>query len=407
MKGLENKEAKEARRYDSVMRAKSYTDVVYGGGKVQNAGQKLQEIVESYRPEPSRYHIYFGEMHGHTDLSDAAPDIDTYFRVARDLAGLDFCAISDHDHGGIFSDELWGEKWDLTRRKVKEYAQQGKFLPILAYERDSYPWYDNLVIYFNSYDQNIPLGSIPGEITKAELNELLKREDLLVIPHTTSFLHSGCDFERISDELMTPLIEVYSRWGTDEYFGNPNPVRIECRGGFWQDALQKGAKMGCVCGSDDHQKMPGMMMRQEDHPNLIYPFPGLTAILAEDLTLESIFSALKARRCYGFMGGRIWIDFRINGHYMGEEFFLSPDGERFVYFSVEADCPIQCVTVVKNNENYMRFQGVPNHNKSNKLEDSFIDYNAATECDFYYLRIELTDGRFAWTSPIWLTDKAN
>ena len=191
MKGLENKEAKEARRYDSVMRAKSYTDVVYGGGKVQNAGQKLQETVESYRPEPSRYHIYFGEMHGHTDLSDAAPDIDTYFRVARDLAGLDFCAISDHDHGGIFSDELWGEKWDLTRRKVKEYAQQGKFLPILAYERDSYPWYDNLVIYFNEDIIPFLLGAV--------LNHALKVRSVVI-----GAGHGSVDVS-IDDDDVVPL----------------------------------------------------------------------------------------------------------------------------------------------------------------------------------------------------------
>lgn len=35
-------------------------------------------------------------MHGHTNLSDGAPDIDTYFTNIRDLARLDFAVLTDH-----------------------------------------------------------------------------------------------------------------------------------------------------------------------------------------------------------------------------------------------------------------------------------------------------------------------
>lgn len=33
-----------------------------------------------------------------------------------------------------------------------------------------------------------------------------------------------------------------------------------------------------------------------------------------------------------------------------------------------------------------------------------IDYNQETEKDSYYLRVELADGRFGWTSPVWVTE---
>lgn len=402
VRGFLNKERKIAKKFDSITRTEDFTKIVYGGGNIENAGKKLEEILQSYTPEKSIYNIYFGEMHGHTYFSDALPDIDTYFHVARDLAQLDFCAVSDHDHGGVGCEELWGNKWKKTRDAVKKYYCPNRFVPILAYERDSYPWYNNLVVYFNDYDKEIPLGSIAGEITAKELVELLKRKDAIVIPHTTSSLHSGCDFDKIPLELMTPLIEVYSRWGTDEYFGNPNPVRTECRGGFWQDALKKGAKMGCVCGSDDHQKMPGMLMYEATHPNLIYPFPGLTAVLVKELTIDGIFEALKARRCYGLMGGRIDIDFRINGHYMGEEIVLGGETERFIWFSVKGDKPVKRVTVIKNGANYICFHGVPLCSPECIISDAFVDYSRETHCDYFYLRVELTDGRFAWTSPIWI-----
>ena len=42
---------------------------------------------------------------------------------------------------------LWDGKWDIIREKTAEYNEPGKFTTILAYERDSYPWYNNLVVY--------------------------------------------------------------------------------------------------------------------------------------------------------------------------------------------------------------------------------------------------------------------
>lgn len=400
MYGLDNKERKEARRYDTPMRSSYFTNIVYSGGKTENAPQKMREFMQSCTPEPPIYSIYFGEMHGHTNLSDAQPDIDTYFTVAKNIAKLDFCAVTDHDHGGVHSTELWDKtKWSKIQNAVDAYDEPGKFTTILAYERDAYPWYNNLVIYFNSHDKEITKGSINGEITKEELSHFLSRDDVLVVPHTTSFLDSGCDFSKIPLELMTPMIEVYSRWGTDEYFGNPNPVRIACRGGFWHDALKKGAKMGCICGSDDHESMPGMIMGEARNINLKYRYPGLTAVLAKDNTLPSIFEALKARRCYGLMGGRIYIDFRIDGHYMGEE-FSTEDDERSIYFNISADKPIRRIALVKNCEDYMHFDRLPN--TPNKYDQLLIDYAEKGAEDYYYLRVELEDGRYAWTSPIWV-----
>ena len=424
---LNHPERKKARGFDSPERNRAYTDIVYGEGNYPDGGARMRKTVEVFYPEESKYKVLYGEMHGHTDLSDAGVTIDSYFRIARDTAKLDFCAISDHDHGAVASTEIWkkmdrtkwcrpgsGEyykneiekgmtKWDLIREKVKEYHVPGKFTPILAYERDSYPWYNNLVIYFNSYDAEFPVPEQPGDISEKELREFLSREDMLVIPHTTSTPGSGCDFNTIDLELYTPLIEVYSRWGTDEYFDNPNPVRTGIRGGYWQDALKRGGKMGCMGGSDDHYGMPGMFLYEATHSNLKYPYPGITAVLAEENSLEAIFAALKVRRCYALMGGKIEIDFRINGHYMGEEVVLAPGEDRIIYMNVKADKQIKRMTLVKNCEDMYHCDGDGRRESYCNMKQVLIDYKKTQETDYYYLRVELVDGRYAWTSPIWIT----
>lgn len=389
---MNNQERKQARRYDTPYRCSKLTAGVYSGfaeDKAQRSKETFAHEKEFY-PEKSKYHTYFGDIHGHSQLSDGFPDVDTYFLDIRDREKLDFCALTDHDHGGVGCSELYGEKWEITKKKVKEYSCPGRFTTILGYERDSYPWYNNMVIYYDNYDGEMLRSQVDGEITREDLLAALKRKDLLIVPHDTYSLTAGADFLAMDQEMFTPLIEIYSRGDSAEYFGNPcNIETYQCEGGFWQDALRRGARMGCIGASDNHAR--GDWDYEKNYKGIDI-FAGRTGVLAEENTLSSIFAALKARRCYGFMGGKMWIDFRINNHYMGEEF--TDDSDRGLYVKVEADAPVKRITVVKNCRDYII---------SKETEFMMFDYKKECETDYYYLRVELTDGRFGWTSPIWIT----
>lgn len=390
---MKNTERKQARRFDTPNRSRAFTDKVYSG-PCDNREDLIKRTFASERdfyPPKSEYNIYFGELHGHTNLSDGRPSVDEYFVNIRDNAKLDFAALSDHDHGGIGKEELFGESWNIIKRKVKEYYEPHKFTTILAYERDSYPWYNNMVVYYNSHDGEILPHSIDGELTRKELEDMLKRQDILFAPHDTYHLEAGADFLSIDKSLLPPLFEMCSRGDSAEYFDNPwNDRAIMCEGGFFQDALKRGAKPGVIAASDDHGCKNGL---EREELEGFERYPGMTAVLAKENTLEGIFEALKARRCYGFMGSkRVYIDFRINGHYMGEEF--SCDGDRSVYFKIESETPVKRVTVVKNCRDYMIIK---------RPEQLFFDYKAENETDTYYLRVELSDGRLAWTSPVFVT----
>ena len=41
----------------------------------------------------AQYHIYWGDMHGHTANSDGKGSLDDYFTHARDVAKLDFVVV--------------------------------------------------------------------------------------------------------------------------------------------------------------------------------------------------------------------------------------------------------------------------------------------------------------------------
>jgi len=389
---MKHPERKLARRYDFSYHAREYYDVAYGGESEnsQELWDKMKEIKCKPLPNSSEYQVFFGDLHGHTCLSDGTGNIDGYFKELRDHAKLDFAALSDHDHGGVGNKPLWdGGKWDLIRQKVKEYNCPGKFTTILAYEKDSYPWYPDLVVYYDNYEGEMLRGKRDGEITREELREYLKREDLLLIPHDTQI---RTDFLSMEVEDMTPLIQIYSRGSCAERFNDHLNIFADSEGGHWQDALKKGARMGCIAASDDHDNNGGLILEKRAYPIL---YPGITGVWAKENTLPAIFEALKARRCYGFTGGRIILDFRINGHYMGEEF--SSDEDREICYRIEADAPIDSVTLVKNCRDYLVFR--------RDAEQVIYDYKQENDVDYYYLRVKLADGRMAWSSPIWINRK--
>lgn len=394
---MQHPDRRLVRSIDSPDRFRGFTEIVYGGeGDTHGKMKRLGEEKNRFTPAPPEYGLYVGELHGHTNLSDGGVDIDSYFKIIRDRAGLDFAAITDHTHGGVGNAELWTgspSKWDIIRDKVREYYEPGKFTTILAYEDDANPFCDNMIVYLDNHHGDIDRREHDGEITSAEMRHLLDRNDVIVSAHDTEELSFSTDFGTLPLEFMPHFIEVLSRGDAAEYFGNPLHGGTSCcEGGFWQDALKRGAKIGCLGGSDDHGGTNGLKI---DCP---YPgcFPAVTGVWAEENTLSGIFSALKARRCYAFMGGKLSIDFRINGHYMGEEYDEAPGTDRIIYFRIDTDVAFKQVTVVKNCRDYVRVFG------KNCREQLFFDYRQETPCDYYYLRVELEDGRFGWTSPIWI-----
>ena len=259
--------------------------------------------------------------------------------------------------------------------------------------------YNNLVLYFCDADAEMVRGVRDGEITEDELRALLARDDVITCPHDTYSFTSNADFLALPTELHTPFIEVISRGDAAEYMGNPAGATYACcEGGFWQDALRKGAKMGVIGGSDDHSGMNGRVDDAQPYPQ---KYPGVTGVWATENTPAAIFEALRAKRTYAFMmgeasgemRGRMEIDFRINGHYMGEVITRPDSRDLHIFYRVKADVPVRRVTLVKNCRNYVALSAA---------SELILDYKQENATDYFYLRVELADGRFGWTSPIWV-----
>ena len=105
-------ERRQARRFDTPYRSRPMTDQVFteeelDGEERRLAYPRFAETIRQFYPEPSKYRILFGELHGHSCLSDGGPTPDEYYRNIRENAKLDFAALTDHHHGGVGSPTLY------------------------------------------------------------------------------------------------------------------------------------------------------------------------------------------------------------------------------------------------------------------------------------------------------------
>ncbi|MCK4967008.1 hypothetical protein KAS50_08245, partial [bacterium] len=105
------------------------------------------------------------------------------------------------------------------------------------------------------------------------------------------------------------------------------------------------------------------------------------------------------RHCYATTGARIIIDFSINGNPMGSEIvFDDKKIKRNIFVKIEGTNNIKYVSVIKNNEEFLKKKG---YGKSMTID--FSDDSPVNKTDYYYIRVVQEDEHIAWSSPIWVS----
>ena len=131
----------------------------------------------------------------------------------------------------------------------------------------------------------------------------------------------------------------------------------------------------------------------------------MTAVFAPALEREAIYNAIRQRRCYATLGGRPILRFSINDAFMGESLRLArADTVKHIVCDVAGTADLARVEVIKNGEPFFQFvttdTGV--HNRTPDYRVEFPDTTPSQAGDYYYLRVQQSDGALAWSSPIWI-----
>jgi len=371
--------------------------------------------------------LFWGDIHAHIRerraqalISDAdrlmgPATVEEAYLFARDLAGLHFCAITDHDVN------LTDREWEQTIEAADHFNEPGRFVAFPGYEWGYSAGFamnfgHRNVIYRTG--ENAPIFRCCEERTASShdlheaLREAVPTEDALVIPHHTA-RGGGQTWQNWDyyDPGLERLCEVYSIWGSSEKMGEPFPIKYLPSGGYFgtgeaaghhlQDGLARGYHFGLVAGSESHDGRPSRSLIHGrdliEESNVLWP-PGIAAVWADDLSRNGVFDALRARRCYGTTGARLVVRFFLGDEPMGSEVtWPDPTEPRELHGEVIGAAPIASSVIVKNNEDVFETSS-----DTERLSFEYADEAPTQPGDSYYLRVTQADGQMAWASPIFL-----
>jgi hypothetical protein len=347
---------------------------------------------------PGNERVYWGILHG---MFFNQRPLDYYFDYARDVAFLDFCAGMHFSYEAALAG-VWAE----TREAVARHYDPGTFVTFLGVECDPGPCGHKIVLYRDDDAPPLLAEQRPAVRTSSYLSRELDPDTVrcdsvyelwselrrLGDGRAMVTAHHTADW-RYHDPIIQRLAEIYSKWGTCEYPGNPLDRRpADPPREYVQEALARGYRLGIIAGGDTHDSRPA---NPAPEPFGVGFPDGLTAVYASELTREAIWDALWHRYTYGTTGARILLQFEVNGMPMGGEVSLCGSAE--IKVEAAGTAPIQSVELIRDNKVIHHWQGSDEQVRL-EYEDDMLSSGGN---HYYYVRLTQVDGQMAWSSPVW------
>ena len=386
------------------------------------------------------YNHYYGVLHSHSGYSDnqvrtSTPT--TAYDHARYTAGVDFMAVTDHseyldtasDLGDLYTGGgANGHLWESGLREADEANADGEFVAIYAYEMTwpgmyPTPGFGHINTFNTTGYVSVNNPSYAGNA--ASTNPFNYYDDIAdyegsisMFNHPTGrgyVLGSGGvfgDFQQFAG--WTPerdkafsLIEIgngskqttttLTGLGVLGEIGNLlNSVAYIQMEKDFNAALEKGWHLAPTNNQDNHQADWGSSNTHR------------TVLLAEDLTRESLYDAMRNRRAYATENQTMKVDYTVNGEVMGTIFDYNPDTLNVsVSISNETNF-IGTVSLVAGN----RFQNGSTRviqSETFSTFDAEWDFTIDAGYDYYYIKIQqpgnVNDGRhLTYTAPVWVNE---
>lgn len=345
--------------------------------------------------------VLWADLHGHSGYSDGTGSPTDWFKYAREVAGLDVAALTDHDHWGVrFLDES-PDLWSEINASVAAAHEPGKFVALSAYEWTSWIHGHRHVLHFA--DEGPLLSSHdPRYETPRQLWAGLSGLPALTFAHHSSGAPIPTNWTFAADPILEPLTEVASVHGSSEAADGAPTVRGSRAGRFVRDQLDAGMQLGFVGSGDGHDGHPGLTHlsplsgarpRAADGPQA--GSGGLAAIFSNQRTRLAVLEAMRARRTYATSGPRIHVVATLNGQVPGES--VEPHSNPAFTVTVTGTAEMKRIVLVRDGQ-------VTDLNRGPTGEPFFsgsfeLPLGSWTAGSYAYLRIEQADGAWAWTSP--------
>ena len=334
------------------------------------------------------YNFYFGQLHSHTNISDGQGSIQEAFSYAKNSSGVDFLAVTDHSNW--FDDETTatmagsdGYEWKLGHNTADAYTDNN-FVGIYGFEMT---WSDGTG-HINTFNT-------PGY--ESRNNEKFKETDglqqyyniLKQYPDSISqFNHPGTVFGDFRDfanydtqiDKQISLIEVGNGEGPVRGAGYFPSYE------YYTRALDKGWHVAPANNQDNHKGKWGNSNTAR------------TVALADSLTRENIYDAMKEMRIYATEDDDLEIMYTLNDSVMGSILGERPDEVNIEVALKDPDGEaLGKVSVIVNG-------GRVAASKTISSSEETVSFTLAPDYSYYYIRIDEADKDIAVTAPVWIDD---
>lgn len=345
-------------------------------------GEVTQAVfTEKFTPD---WNVYFGQLHAHTNLSDGIGSVEEAFDYASKVENLDFFAVTDHsdsfdnaDAGAIGADGgSISAGWAAGKQAAASVTNED-FVGLFGFEMT---WPEDKQL------GHISTFNTPGWQTRDQedfenvptaLENYYKA--LTTVPGSVSqFNHPDIihgDFERFDHyspqyDAVISLLEVAGEDGV-----------VDCE--YYHLALDKGWHVAPTNNQNNHNGQWGDASRAR------------TVILAETLTEEALYDAMKDRRVYATQDSDLTVYYTLNGAVMGSILPKSEEAEITVFLSDPTDEAIGSVEVVADGGEVIdsAYVGTPSQ---------VLELSVPGGYSYYYLRVTQPDGDVAVTAPVWM-----
>jgi hypothetical protein len=336
--------------------------------------------------------LLWGDIHGHTLFSDGRGTIEEYYDFADRVAGLDFCAVTDHAF------EILDWMWAHSKKVTNRFYRPGRFVTFQAFEwSGATPVGGDHNVYFLEDDPPI----YRSELMYDRRNFQMYHGPDAKVAHVTEV------FERLAARLRDKDVFCVPHYGGrkgNPQWHNPDVQRLieifseHRRSEDWATTfLTRGYRVGIMASTDNHFGNPGHGYLK---PSYVWDSQEIgmaaVAVYAPERTRESVFRALYNRHVYATSGDRIILDVRADDVPMGGEYrtIVPPT------LKIEAvgTAPFARVEIKKNSR--VVHAAEPNEPAFRlKWRDPEFD---SSQMNYYYVRVVQNDNEEAISSPIWV-----
>lgn len=301
------------------------------------------------------YNFYLGNLHSHTSYSDGTGTPAQAFEYARDVAGIDFLAVTDHHH------VLTVAEYDDILYQADAFTENGVFVGIGGQE-----WTGVDMNHSTVWEADHILTAPQGDY------DSLYRE-VALLGCTAAFCHP-----------RPQNFGYFAYSATGDIGINAVEVRDEYEQARYIEILNKGWHVGTDGSQDNHA------------PNWGNGF-NWTMALACSLTKDEILDATRNHRTYSTLDRNLEMMFRAEGHYMGEEFAHADHIE----FSVQVYDP-------GPDDDFKRLELFQNGTVIMWADVDTTSYlwnpviTPPSGLNHYFVKVYQAGSDRAWSSPVWI-----